>query len=242
MNGFTDMHTHILPGVDDGAQDLSQSLRMLRKAWDNGTTAVVLTPHYRGKFKQHTPDMLKENLAWLQEMVASELPDMQLYLGQEIAYENEAPEAMYQGKALCINGSQYVLLEFQTNSLCSQITNGVTETIRNGFVPIIAHVERCNAVRKDPDFPDELLHMGALLQLNADSILGKNGFEIKRFCHKLLKNRKVHFVASDAHDILHRPPVLRECFLRVHKKYGEEYAVLLFSGNAQAVIADRVVE
>lgn len=242
MRGFTDIHTHILPGVDDGAQDLSQALRMLRTAWKNGTRTVILTPHYRGTYKQNTPGVLKENFAWLQEMVNSELPGMQLYLGQEIAYETDAPGAMYQGNVLCMNDSQYVLLEFQTTSLRSQIVNGVVETIHSGFIPIVAHVERCDIVREEPDLPEELLHMGALLQLNADSILGKNGFGIKRFCHKLLKNEMVHFVASDAHDTEYRPPVLQECFLKVHKKYGAKYAAMLFYDNAQAVIEDRIVE
>jgi len=96
--------------------------------------------------------------------------------------------------------------------------------------------------RKELDLVDELLDMGALLQLNADSILGTNGFGIKHFCYKLLREQKVHFVASDAHDTTHRPPLLRECFLKTHKKYGAEYAAALFYDNAQAVIENRIVE
>jgi protein-tyrosine phosphatase len=84
--------------------------------------------------------------------------------------------------------------------------------------------------------------MGALLQLNADSIMGQNGFGIKRFCHKLLKARQILFIASDAHDVKHRPPRLRECFLHVYKKYGKEYAAQLFYENAQAVIENRIIE
>jgi len=242
MRGFTDIHTHLLPGADDGAQSMSQTLRLLRMAWGNGTRTVFLTPHYRGKYKRNTPDVLKENFAWLQEMVAAELPGMQLYLGQEIAYENDAPEAMHQGRVLLMNDSQYVLLEFRTNSLRSQMITGVSETIRCGFVPIVAHVERYDIARKELDLVDELLDMGALLQLNADSILGTNGFGIKHFCYKLLREQKVHFVASDAHDTTHRPPLLRECFLKTHKKYGAEYAAALFYDNAQAVIENRIVE
>ena len=238
MRGFTDIHTHLLPGVDDGAQSMSQTLRMLRAAWKYGTRTVVLTPHYRGKYKRNTPDMLKENFAWLQV----ELPEMQLYLGQEISYENDAPEAMHEGRVLSMNDSQYVLLEFRTNALRSQIVNGVSETIRCGFIPIVAHIERYDIARKEKDLADEVLHLGALLQLNADSILGTNGFGVKRYCKRLLKEQKVHFVASDAHDIVHRPPLLRECFLHVHKKYGQDYAARLFYENAQAVIENRIME
>ena len=241
MKGFTDIHTHILPGVDDGAQSMTQALRLLRMAWENGTRSGVLTPHYRGRYKQNTPDMLRDGFAWLQEMASVEFPGMQLYLGQEIAYEVDAPEAMHQGKVLAMNGSQYVLLEFRTGSLRSQIINGVSETIHCGFTPIVAHIERYDIARKEADLPEELLHMGALLQLNADSVLGVNGFGVKHFCHTLLKEQKVHFIASDAHDSAQRPPLLRECFLQVHKKYGQKYAVRLFYENAQAVIENRII-
>lgn len=242
MKGFTDIHTHILPGVDDGAQSMTQSLQLLHMAWENGTRTVFLTPHYRGKYKKNTPTALKENYAWLREMVQEELPGMQIYLGQEISYETDAPEAIRSGRVLTMQDSQYALLEFRTNSLRSQLITGVSEIVRCGFIPIIAHVERYDISRTDPMLIEELLHMGALLQLNADSVIGANGFAVKRFCDKLLKEQKVHFIASDAHDAKYRPPLLRACFLRVHKKYGKEYAAGLFYDNAQAVIENKIIE
>jgi protein-tyrosine phosphatase len=242
MNGFIDLHTHILPGVDDGATDMSQSLKLLRMAWENGTRTVVLTPHYRGKYKSNTPEDLRHEFAWLQEMVQEELPNMRLYLGQEISYESDAPEAMHEGRVLTMNDSQYVLLEFKTNSLLSQIITGVNETINHGCIPIVAHIERYDISRKEPALVDELLDMGALLQLNADSVMGANGFGVKTFCHRLLKEEKAHFIASDAHDVKHRAPLLRDCFLRVHGKYGKEYAARLFYENALAVIENRTIE
>lgn len=242
MNGFTDIHTHILPEMDDGAENMTQALKLLRLAWENGTRTIFLTPHYRGKYKKHTPGELEEAAAWLREMAQNELPGMELYLGQEIAYEADAPEALHRGRVLTLNGSRYALLEFRTNSLRSHMVTGVSETLRCGFVPIVAHIERYDIARKNMDLVDELLNMGALLQLNADSVLGENGFGVKRFCHRLLAEGKVHFVASDAHDVTRRPPLLRRCFLEVHKKYGKEYAARLFSENAQAVIDNQYVE
>lgn len=242
MNGFTDIHTHILPGVDDGAKDMSEARRLLRMAWENGTRTIFLTPHYRGKYKQHTPAQLKENFSWLRELLQEEFPDMHLYLGAEISYEADAPEAMLAGEILTLNDSRYVLLEFQTTALRSQILSGVSETIRCGFIPIIAHIERYNIMRTSPALPEELREMGALLQINADSIMGRNGFGIKSLCHKLLKARLVQFIASDAHDAKRRPPLLRKCFLHVHKKYGPEYAVALFCDNAQAIIESKVID
>lgn len=242
MRGFTDIHTHLLPGADDGSPSMSETLRLLQMAWDNGTRTMVLTPHYRGKYKENTPAWLRQNFELLQEMMDGRFPGMQLYLGQEISYENDAPEAMFAGKILSMNDSRYALLEFRTNSLRSQLITGVSETIRCGFVPIVAHIERYEISRTDPTLVEELLNMGALIQLNADSILGANGTAVKRFCHSLLSEQKVHFIASDAHDVKHRPPLLRECFLTVHKKYGQVYAAELFYDNAQAVIENRTID
>lgn len=241
MNGFTDIHTHILPGVDDGAQDMSQARRLLRMAWENGTRTVFLTPHYRGKYKKHTPAKLRENFHWLRELLQDEFPDMRILLGSEVAYEADAPEAMVAGTVLTLNDSRYVLLEFQTTALRSQILAGVSETIRCGFTPIVAHIERYNILRRDPAFAEELREMGALLQLNADSVMGRNGFGIKHLCHKLLKAGLAQFIASDSHDQKHRPPTLRKCFLHIHKKYGPEYALALFHDNAQAIIENKVI-
>ena len=241
MQGFTDMHTHLLPGVDDGATDISNAMALIRMAWENGTKAIMLTPHYRGRFKKNTPAYLKEQYQSLCDAVAKELPDVQLYLGHEVHYEMDAPELLLEGAVLTLNGSDYVLLEFRTGSLRSQIVHAVSEMVRCGFVPIIAHMERYDAFRNDSSLVEEVLDMGALLQLNADSVMGKHGFRLKWFCHKQLKAENIHFIASDAHDTEKRPPLLRECFQQVQKKYGEEYATRVFYENAQAVIENRML-
>lgn len=241
MNGFTDIHTHILPGVDDGAQDIGQAMRLLRLAWKNGTRTVILTPHYRGKYKENTPNQLKTEFEMLQELAKDEFPGLQLYLGHEVAFEVDAPQAVNAGKVMSLNHSRYMLLEFKTNVLRTQIINGVMETFQCGFIPVVAHVERYDISRTDDTLIEELLEMGALLQLNADSVMGVNGGKIKRFCHKLLKFGAVHFVASDAHDQKYRPPLLRKAFMKIYKKYGQEYAAALFYDNAQAVIENRPI-
>ena len=79
------------------------------------------------------------------------------------------------------------------------------------------------------------------MQPTADSVRGQPGLRVKKFCHRMLKEQMVHFIASDAHDTRKRPPLLRDCFLRVHKKYGEEYAAQVFYHNAQAVIENQVI-
>lgn len=236
MHGFTDLHTHILPGVDDGAQNMKQACELVRLAWANGTRTLFLTPHYRGAYKKNPPGALRETFAAFRQAIREEFPDMRLYLGCEIHYESEAPGKLAEGEILSLNDSEYALLEFSEASLRSRMITGVNEILRHGFTPIIAHAERYQVFRDDASLVDEVLDMGALIQLNADSVMGAHGFRTKRFCHRLLKAGKVHFIASDAHDANIRPPLLRDCYLRVQKKYGTEYAAQIFFHNAEAVI------
>ncbi len=240
MKGYTDIHTHILPGVDDGAKSASDALKIIQIAYQNGTRTIILTPHYRGKFK-HAPNKLEEEFCLFRKLVAQYFPDINLYLGSEVYYEHQTPELLESGQVLTINNSHYCLLEFQPITLRTQIVTGTSEILRYGFTPIVAHVERYNACREDRLLIDELLEMGALIQINADSVMGKHGHRIMHFCYKLLKEHKVHFIASDAHNVDDRPPLLRDCWWKIYKKYGFEYASQLFYDNAQAVIEDKII-
>ncbi len=220
---------------------MAQAADLIRMAWDNGTRTIITTPHYRGEYRKNTPEHLRSVFDELQEFAARNFPDMNLYLGNEIYYESAAPERLYDGRILSLNQSNYALIEFRYHSERSQILTAVSEIIRYGYTPVIAHAERYDVMRSDRDLVDDVLEQGALIQLNADSIMGCQGFSVKHFCQNLLKQGKVHFVASDAHDTVHRPPVLRDCFLRVHKKYGADYAARIFYSNAQAVIENRTI-
>lgn len=236
MRGFIDIHTHILPGADDGAPNMESALALVNTARQNGTRTIFLTPHYRGRFKKNTPEALLAVFHQLQTQVQARWPDMELFLGQEIYCEVDAPEHLAAGRILSLNGSHYALLEFYPTAVRSDVIRGVSETVFSGFVPIIAHAERYAVFRKDPTLLEEVLHMGSLIQLNVDSVMGGQGFAVKRFCHKLLGSRYAHFVASDAHDLDHRPPMLRDCFLRICKKYGNSYARKLFYENPLAIV------
>lgn len=240
--GHADLHTHILPGVDDGARDLDQALELVRMAYADGTRHLFLTPHYRGRYRRNGPDHLRQVYADLQAAVSEQLPDMHLYLGNEIHWQSDAPEQLEVGQILSLHDSGYCLLEFHSAALRSQVLTGVAEIARYGYTPIIAHAERYEVFRRDRTLTDEVLAMGALIQLNADSILGGSGWGVKRFCHGLLKKRQVHFVASDAHDAGYRTPVLSACRKVVAKKYGQAYACRIFADNARAVIENTMLD
>lgn len=234
--GFVDIHTHILPGVDDGAKDLADALNLLHMARKNGTTDVILTPHYRGKFRKNTPEQLRACFETLNAEVRRSIPDMNLYLGNEAAMDRELGEKIAEGRVLSINDSRYVLLEFDYSCAYIRMMDGVMNVFSCGYIPIIAHAERYDILRKNKRLIDEILQLGALVQINADSVLGKAGLGTKWYCRRLLGQGKVHFIASDAHDEQERTPVLGECFQYVSKRYGEDYAWALFRDNAQALL------
>lgn len=237
MCGFIDMHTHILPGVDDGAANLEAAMELLRMAWEDGTAQVVLTPHYRGRFRKNTPARLSEAFESLKARAQRELPELRLHLGSEAGWELELADKLDEGRVLPLGQTDCVLLEFDYGSPRGMILNGVMDISNRGYIPIVAHAERYDAFRKNERLAREVLELGALLQLNADSVMGRHGWGIKHYCHGLLKKGMVHFIASDAHDSKQRTPLLGECFRRVEKKYGTQYAKALFRDNAEAMLS-----
>lgn len=241
MDGFVDIHTHMIPGIDDGARDMAEAGQMLRMARADGTSAMILTPHCFGRFPGNSPAAIRAAFEALLPIAAAECPELRLYLGSEVRYESSVPEQLAAGGVQTLNGSRYVLLEFDVHCLRSQLVQGVSNVIYSGFTPIIAHAERYDAFRRDDGLIDEVLDQGALVQVNAESILGTCGLRTKWFCHRLLRREQVHFVASDGHRTDRRRPELGRCWKLVSKKYGIIYAKRLFRDNALAVIADEVL-
>ena len=239
MKGFFDIHTHILPGVDDGAGDISEAMRMVRMAWENGTRALVLTPHWRSGSPQNDISQKREVFDRLYQQVSAEYPELELYLGSEVRYGASVPEMLEAGEIQTLNGSRYVLLEFRTGSPRSQILSGISRCIYSGFTPIIAHAERYDAFYKDASLTEEVLNLGALIQVNAQSILGRQGLRTFFFCGRMLRNKQVHFVASDCHHSDSRTPLLHKCWKKVTKRYGEDYSNRVFYENARRIIQNQ---
>ena len=238
---LADIHSHILPAVDDGAKDFEEALELVKMAWEDGTRVLFLTPHYRAIYKPQ-PEELRHRFYALRDALRKEDIKMKLVLGSEVRYVSDFPQQVKKGLLLPIAKTRYMLLEFPTTVFRPNVIAGIRDCLEAGFVPIIAHAERYDIFRLDKTLTDEVLELGALLQLNADSVMGKWGFGVKRFCHRLIAAEKAHFIASDAHDKKQRPPKLAACYRYVCKKYGEKTAKKLFWQNPRAVMDDRTVE
>lgn len=221
---LTDIHTHILYGVDDGAKDLKQAMKILSDSWDQGVGTVILTPHYGPKFGRPAPALLTERFEEIKKEADKFYPDMEIFLGSEIYYQANTIQDLKDGKALSLNGTKYVLVEFGFNDTYGSIFRAAQELVYAGYIPIIAHVERYKAVRGDLNKAKELVNLGSLLQINARSLSGNILNAVTKYCKKMLKERLVHLVASDCHDIKNRAPDLACGAEAVQKRCDQEWA------------------
>lgn len=236
LTGLTDIHAHVLPGVDDGARDLDHSLDMLRFMYDEGIRNVIATPHYHGGYVECGIEVLKDRLEILKRHAAKDekASKLKLYLGCEIYYYPSVVDWLDAGKVSTMAGSDCVLLEFGFTDDARSIYDGVSSVVNAGYIPIVAHVERYDEIARDIKAAEELIHRGAYIQINSEAIRGS--FRERSFAKKLLKNHMVHFVASDAHGVRHRRPELQDMANHIYKHYGEDYCRELFHDNPAKVI------
>lgn len=236
MDGFTDIHSHILPGVDDGARSMEESLNMLRMAKEENIRRIVLTPHQKPGRKCVSVQGMKERLEDLQQRMEKQQLDIQVYAGSECLYSHDLAERLDQGKICTMAGSRYVMTEFMPDESWSYIRDGLYRLICYDYLPIIAHIERYMQVVQNMDRVHELIEMGCYVQVNAGSITGLYGFGMKQAAKKLLKEQAVHFVGTDAHrESGKRSVQLRKCAGYLAKKYGQEYADRLLCENAENI-------
>lgn len=242
-----DLHTHVLPGIDDGARTLEEAVEMCRRAAEEGCSGLIATPHLRhARWWNGKRERLEALLETLQEQLREWLDgSFEVFLGGEIALHSESLDEVYElpgGELQTLAGSRYVLLELDWHGLGPNILDVVHELTVKGLFPVIAHPERYRWLAEDPALIETLVERGAYLQLTAMSVTGDLGGGIRRLCDDLLEAEIVHFVASDAHDARLRPPGLGRAFRQVEEDYGREVAERLFVTHPRAVVEDRRLE
>lgn len=228
-----DIHSHILPGVDDGAKNRNETLEMLRIAYEEGITDMVVTPHYQsGRF--FTPaEAIRTKVQQLTNLAQHNGIPIRFYPGTEVYYRSDLEDKLDSGELATMNGSLYLLTEFSPMEDYSYIRNAFNELRGMGYIPILAHVERYQCMLKDIERVRELRKMGCEIQANAGSITGKFGFQTKRYCKKLLSEQLIDYVGTDAHNAERRAPQMKQCAELLYKKCDEEYAARILYRNAQ---------
>jgi protein-tyrosine phosphatase len=239
---MVDIHHHLLPGLDDGANSLETSVAMAKLAVAEGITHVVCTPHANGTFA-FDPQINAAKTEQLRARLASEGVPLKLGSGCDfhLSYDN-VRAAQADPARFSINGLGYVLVEVPDYGLPPGLTETFYELQLAGLTPILTHPERNPTLLAEPGRLGDWLRGGVLIQVTADSLTGHKGKQAARMALDLLEKRWVHFLATDAHNTLTRPPRIREAHDLVANKYGSSYAHSLCVTNPLAVFMGKPFE
>jgi protein-tyrosine phosphatase len=230
---LVDIHSHILPGIDDGAQTVEDSLAMLRIAAESGTTDIVATPHANFEFP-YQPDRIHAAFADLQSR-SKGLINIHLGCDFHISFEN-LQDAVAHPDKYTINGCQYLMVELPDLTLLPAMRSAMQHLVSARITPVITHPERNPSLQARPQELDIWVQDGCLLQVTGQSLLGRFGPAAQRLAESLIDRNLVHFIASDAHDTDDRTPDLSASYKYVASRYGAARAGLLFTENPTAVL------
>ena len=231
MNGIYDIHTHIIPKVDDGAASINEALKIIQDEIHQGVTGIMLTPHFRLHMFEPTEEEIDRQYQILLQELRQRFPDLTIAFGREFHAVPDLEHFLKKRKIYTLNSTKNLLLEFSGRHTPDFIKENTQKYLQMGYQPIIAHIERYPAVHRNYPLIQSLRDMGAAIQVNADSILGIDEWKSKRFCKALLKKRLVDYVASDVHNMTSRPSHIGACADYIARKYGQEYAQELFIDN-----------
>lgn len=235
---ITDLHSHILFGIDDGADTIEESVEMLRMAEKQGVRNLFCTSHHW----QSVPADYEQNFALLKERVKREGININLYTGMEILCENDRyfPETLRDiknGTAKTLNNTDYALLEMSPFMEAEDVYDCVNTVFeQTGKKAVIAHIERYRMLDGEDKIIAQLKEFGCLLQINAYSLVEEQNDRIRNFARKLLSEKLVDFIGSDAHRIDHRPPELTSGVGYIYENCDKDYADAVCFGNAESLI------
>lgn len=228
---YFDIHSHILPGVDDGSESMEESLAMIEVAYQEGTRSIFCTPHYERGKNRYTKEELNIRFQELCKEVEKVYPDMKLYLGNEVLYADGIVDDLKNGLIQTMNDTKYVLVEFNIRVSYSELYRAIRNIIDARFRPIIAHVERYRCLFKHIERIDELVRMEAYLQMNISSVYGGLLDENARWCKRLVKEDYISFFGTDAHDLDDRAPYINDYVGWIEKKCGVDVLEEMFVEN-----------
>lgn len=231
-----DLHTHLLPGIDDGSKSLEQSLEMAKIAVDDGITVMACTPHIYPGLYMNDAAGITAGRDKLQSHLDEAGIKLRLVVGADAHLVPELLSGLQSGRVPTLNQSKYFLLEPSHHIAVPNFDSAVFEIMVAGYMPVITHPERLTWIEDHyPTFVD-LAKRGVWLQLTAGSILGKFGSRAKYWSERLLSDGLVHIIASDAHNTGRRSPKMADAFELVVKLVGKQEATRMVLGRPQAIL------
>jgi protein-tyrosine phosphatase len=229
-----DIHSHILPGIDDGARALDESVAMVRMAAAAGTTDIVASPHANLEFT-FDPEVVE---ALIGEVQAAAGDAVKIHYGCDFHLTmDNIQDALARPEKYAINHKSYLLVEFSDLMIPKNTGDIFAGLLSAGLRPVVTHPERNHLLQRRLESIEEWVNMGCLMQVTAASLHGRFGRQARAAGRELMERGLVQVVASDAHDTRHRAPVLDEAYRHLAREYGEDAAVALFTENPRAIIA-----
>lgn len=240
MIAMIDIHCHILPSLDDGAKDLSESLAMAEAAVKEGIHTIIATPHYKNNlFENKSIDILGAVEELGRHLKEANIP-LTLLPGQEPRISGEFLSDVANQEILTLANTKYLFIELPNGHVPRYTEQLLFDIQLEGLIPIIVHPERNTEIIEQPDLLYRFVKKGALTQVTAASITGAFGKKIRRFSFDLIENQLTHFIASDAHNLTNRSFHMKHAFKLVEAMYGIEM-VYLYKENAQRLVAGQNV-
>ena len=235
---MTDIHAHILPGIDDGAENMDDALEMAALAVESGVKTLVVTPHCMdfADRKNFWDTQLVQEIEKFRLQLAKENIPLEILPGMEIFGTHKTPDLIRQGKLTGINNSDYILIEFAFHNYAAQATEILESIIELGKRPVIAHPERYEYVLNDPSILNLWVEMGCLLQINKGSLLGAFGRREQALAFELVERDFAFAVASDAHSPVRRTTWMKDVKRLLTQEFSQSTAERLLKTNPEKII------
>lgn len=222
---FVDIHQHILYGIDDGPSTMAAMTAMLDAAVKDGTEVIVATPHAHPGIRPFNRKLCKEMLICARQYCQEKRYTLQILEGAEILYTSSTIQELTRGRIPTLNGTDYALVEWPVKTDIIHISNDLRCLTNEGLVPVIAHAERLQCFQRNIAQLVKLRNMLEIrIQINAHTVLEPANFWVRRFVQRLFREEVVDYIASDAHDTVHRKTRMREAYNHITKKYGASTA------------------
>lgn len=241
FKGYVDIHSHILPGVDDGAVSLEESVSMLNIAYSQGIRRMYATPHFGSGKELCGIDTVKERFEELKEIAHDTGDDgIELLLGSELFYNADTIRMLNCGDALTMNGTKYVLVEFDYDIEFNKMYIALEDLLLSGYRPILAHIERYFCLRDSLYNINLLKNLSIYLQVNTSSVIMKFD-STSALCRKLVRGGLISFLGSDCHGTHGRPPCMKDAVNVLLKKTDEGILQRILFDNTDKLFSNQFI-
>lgn len=236
-----DIHAHIIPAIDDGAEELSDAIEMVRLAAESGTKAIIATPHCNipGMFDNYFGREYVDGLKRLMEAVKKEQIPIKILPGMEVFATEDLADLIVNSKIMPLNQSRYILVEFPFDTDEEYVSYILEKVAGVGAIPVIAHPERYDCVQDNPHVAYVWRKKGYGVQVNKGSFEGRFGNAVRKTAYRMLSHNMISVVASDAHGHSHRTPYMKSIYEELCSERTKEYIDVLFRENPMQICANK---